>query len=136
MRLQTARYSCFDPLLKIAGEPIRFVGHDNPPIFKYLGRHLQSDLKEDLIKDQIEVKLLNRLRLVDGAPLEGRMKAWIVNFHVCAKLAWLLMVQDFPVSTADEWQMHIQRHYKKWLGLARSAGVRLLSLQLPFRFKV
>jgi len=126
VKVQRTQYSCFDPLLTIAGEPIKFIGDDKPPIFKYLGRYLQSDLKEDLIKEQIGEKLKKWLKVVDDAPLEGRMKAWIVNFHVCSKLAWLLMVQDFPVSEAAKWQTEIHRRYRKWMGLAKSAESSVL----------
>ena len=48
-------------------------------MFKYLGRYVQFNLKEDLIKKQFENKLSKMLALVDAAPLDGRVKAWIVN---------------------------------------------------------
>ena len=60
---------------------------------------IQSDLKEDLIQAQVEQKLINWLEVIDGAVIDGRMKAWICNFHICAKLAWLLMVQNWSLST-------------------------------------
>jgi hypothetical protein len=56
-------------------------------MFKHLGRYLQYDLKNDLIKAQVEEKIINWLKIIDDTPLEGRMKAWIVNMHVCAKLS-------------------------------------------------
>ena len=54
---------------------------------KYLGLYLQFDLKQDLVCEQIEKKLQGWLRMIDATSLEGRMKAWIVNFYICSKLA-------------------------------------------------
>jgi len=54
------------------------------------------------------------------------MKAWILNFHVCAKLAWLLMVQDFPAADVEKWKNHIHRKFRKWIGLAKSAEPSIL----------
>ena len=90
-------YSSFDPLLTVRGERIKFIGDDNPPMFKYLGLYLQFDLKQELVREHVEKKLEGWLSVVDASVLEGRMKAWIVNFYICAKLAWWLMIQDFQV---------------------------------------
>src|ERR1700760_25794 len=53
-RVQATQYSSFDPLLTIDNKAIKFIGHDDPPMFKYLGRYVQFNLKEDLIKKQFE----------------------------------------------------------------------------------
>jgi len=114
-----SQYSCFDPLLKVGSVSIKFIGDDDPPMFKYLGRYLQFDLKEDLIIKQVSNKLTAWLDRVKRSALEGRMKAWIVNFCICSKLSWLLMVQNFSPSTVKEWQAMIHRLYRKWIGLAK-----------------
>ena len=57
LRVQAGQYSSFDPLLTIDNKAIKFIGHDDPPMFKYLGRYVQFNLKEDLIKKQFENKL-------------------------------------------------------------------------------
>ena len=54
------------------------------------------------------------------------MKAWIVNHHVCSKLAWSLLVYDFPVSQASQWQTLIQPFYRKWVGLTTFAEASVL----------
>ena len=54
------------------------------------------------------------------------MKAWITNFHVCSKLAWLLMVQDFPVGAVESWRDHIHRKFRRWIGLAKCAEPSIL----------
>ena len=105
-------------MLLIDNKNIAFIGNDDPPIFKYLGRFVQFDLKEDKIKKQLGQKLEKMLKLVDATPLEGRMKAWIVNHHVCSKLAWWLMVQNFSDTDAKKWHDHLHRRYRKWFGLA------------------
>jgi len=74
----------------------------------------------------VEQKLIRWLDIVDNAPLEGRMKAWIANFHVCSKLAWILMIQIFSDTTVGDWQKHIHRMYRKWIGLAASAEASIL----------
>ena len=53
-RVQATEYSSFDPLLMIDNKAIEFIGHDDPPMFKYLGRYVQFNLEEDLIKKQFE----------------------------------------------------------------------------------
>ena len=95
-------------------------------MIKYLGRYLQYNLKDDLIKKQVEEKLLKWLQVIEDSGLEGRMKAWILNFHVCAKLAWLLMVQDFRAADIEKSRDHIHRKFRKWLGLAKSAEPSIL----------
>jgi hypothetical protein len=87
---------------------------------------IQADLKEDIVQDQVEQKLIKWLAIVDGAMIDGRMKVWISNFHICSKLAWLLMVQNWFNSTAKKWQKIIQRRYRSWLGLAKSAEPSIL----------
>src|SRR3954468_10166230 len=95
-------------------------------MFKYLGRFVQYDLKNDLIRKQVEEKLLKWLQIIEDCGLEGRMKAWIANFHVCSKLAWLLMVQDFPAGAVESWRDHIHRKFRRWIGLAKCAEPSIL----------
>ena len=101
---------------------IKFIGDDDPPVFKYLGLYLQHNLKDDLVKKLVEEKLLKWLQVVEESGLEGRMKAWITNFHICSKLAWLLLVQDFPVSVVEKWRDLVHKKYRSWLGLAQDGG--------------
>ena len=53
-KVQDSDYSCYDPLIVINDQKLRFVGDDNPPMFKYLGMWIQSDLKEDIVVEKIE----------------------------------------------------------------------------------
>ena len=87
---------------------------------------MQFNLKEDLIKKQFENKLNKMLELVDAAPLDGRMKAWIVNHYVYSKLAWSFTVQNYSDTVAKKCQAHIHRRYRKWFGLAKSVEGSLL----------
>ena len=125
-RVLSSMYSSYNPLLKIDDVPIKFIGDDDPPMFKYLGRYLQYDLKDNFVVKQTEEKLLKWLKIVDDTPLDGRMKAWIVNMHVCAKLAWLLMVQNLQKQDVQTWTDHIHRKYRKWIGLAKSTEGSIL----------
>ena len=66
------------------------------------------------------------MQLVDNTSLTGPMKAWITNHHICSKLAWHLLIYDFPVSQARRWQAMIQPFYRRWVGLASSAEASVL----------
>jgi hypothetical protein len=95
-------------------------------MFKYLGFWVQYDLKQNLVIEQVDQKLKKWLDIIDSAELEGRMKAWIINFHVCAKLTWALMVQNWLDTTATKWQALIHRKYRDYMGLAAPAEASIL----------
>jgi hypothetical protein len=88
-----------------------------PPCYKYLGRWIQHDLKDNWVRNKFQQNLEEWLVLIDRTPLTGPMKAWIGNHHVCAKAAWSLLINDFPESVVNEWKMLIQRYFRKWIGL-------------------
>ena len=119
-------YSCYDPLLTIEGSPIPFVGADDVPIFKYLGRKVQFDFRDNIICKQISELLQAWLRKVDCSLLSGPQKSWIANHLICCKLAWSLMIHEFSDSQANNWTLPVQRFIRKWLGLARSATASVL----------
>jgi len=116
-KVLSTMYSCFDPLLQIANQKIPFIGNDNPPCYKYLGRWIQHDLKDNWVRETFKAKLEKWLEVVDKTLLTGPMKAWIANHHVCSKATWTLMIYDFPESEAKEWQSSVHRYYRKWIGL-------------------
>ena len=62
---QNLKYSCYNPLLMLGGEKVPFVGDDDIPIFKYLGRKIQLDFRDDIIRDQISDLLSDSLGKVD-----------------------------------------------------------------------
>ena len=53
-KVQDNDYSCYDPLIVIDDQKVKFVGDDNPPMFKYLGMWIQSDLKENIVVEKVE----------------------------------------------------------------------------------
>src|ERR1700744_4682717 len=110
-------HSCFNPKLSISRENIKFIGDDNPPCYKYLGRWIQHDLKDNWIRDSFKSNLENWLKLVNDTLLTGPMKAWIGNHHICSKCLWNLLIYDFPESAAKDWQLTLQRYFRKWMGL-------------------
>jgi len=124
-KFQNTNYSAYDPLLVVDKEPIKFIGHDETPIFKYLGRKFQVDLRTDFISAEITAKLKDWLKLVDDT-LTGPMKAWITNHYICSKLAWNLLIYDFPITQGNRWQAIIQPFYRRWLGLAACAEASVL----------
>jgi hypothetical protein len=125
-RVQSALYSSFDPLIKVGSESVKFIGDDTPPLFKYLGRKIQYDSRTDLVIADITMGLKKWLKIVDDTPLTGPMKCWIVNHHVCSKLAWVLMIYDFSQSQALKWHKLIHPYYRRWIGLAKSAESSVL----------
>jgi len=54
-RVLQSYYSCFNPLLKVKDTPIKC--DDKSSMFKYLGRYVQYNLKEDLGIQQVTDKL-------------------------------------------------------------------------------
>ena len=48
---QKHRYSCFDPLLHVGGVAVKFIGNDDPPMFKYLGAFFQFDLGDHFVRN-------------------------------------------------------------------------------------
>jgi hypothetical protein len=114
-------YSSYDPLLLVYGKPSSFIGHDKDSMFKYLGMWIQANLKSDLIRQKVKDMLTGLLERLDKLLLTGAMKAWIANHYICAKISWALLIQDFPISLATEWDGLMKRFYRKWFNLARSA---------------
>ena len=46
-KFQSTTWSAYDPLLEVNGAAIKFIGHDDVPWFKHLGRNFQVDLRSD-----------------------------------------------------------------------------------------
>ena len=82
-KFQQTVYSAFDPLLKVGAESFKFIGHDEMPLFKYLGKKFQVDFKVNLIVSELTSKLKAWLQLVDGTLLTSCL------LKVCLALAYL-----------------------------------------------
>ena len=54
------------------------------------------------------------------------MRPWITNHHICSKLAWYLLIYDFPVTQANRWQALIQPFFRRWVGLAAASEASVL----------
>jgi hypothetical protein len=54
------------------------------------------------------------------------MRSWITNHYLVAKVAWSLLIHDFPSSTAQKWDDLLKSYYRRWLGLAKSAEAGIL----------
>ena len=91
-----------------------------------MGRKFSANHRIDLVLSEITSKIKTWLQLVDNTPLSGPMKAWIVNHYVCAKLAWPLLIYDFPVTQARTWQSLIQPFYRRWVGLSANSEASVL----------
>ena len=81
---------------------------------------MQSDSCDDYGKTQ------RLAATVDRTLLTGPMKAWITNHHICSKLAWYLLIYDFPITQANRWQALIQPFFRRWVGLAASSEASVL----------
>ena len=73
-KFQSTNWSAYDPLLKVDNVPIKFIGHDEVPWFKYLGRNFQVDLRSDRTIAFITSKIKDWLLLVDRNMFTGPMK--------------------------------------------------------------
>ena len=119
------QYSAYDPLLSANGVPMKFIG-DDPEPFKFLGMLVAADLSDTVARQRIRVKLDQLLELIDQQPLRGRMKLWLYNSYVAAKLSWMLMIYDLPLTMVESLESTCTRYLKKWLGIPRSANVDVL----------
>lgn len=111
----------FDPELRLGNHSLVFIGFEDCPIFKYLGRKIQFDLKEDIVLKDLLAKTQNLLKLVDDTRLTGPMKSWIADQYILAKISFVLMVQDFSETDVSKIQALFHRRYRAWMGLAKSA---------------
>jgi hypothetical protein len=111
----------FDPELCLGNHSLVFIGFEDCPIFKYLGRRIQFDLKEDIVLKDLLAKTQNLLKLVDDTRLTGPMKSWIADQYILAKISFVLMVQDFSETDVSKIQALFHRRYRAWMGLAKSA---------------
>ena len=123
---QDKTYSCFNPKLLVYGKESIFIGDEVLQSFKYLGMWIQANLKSDGVRESAESMLKELLKKVDALLLTGAMKAWIANHYVSAKLAWVLLIQDFPQSVVKDWDIMMKKFYKKWLGIFSRAEVGIL----------
>jgi hypothetical protein len=126
-------YAPYDPLLTIAGEPIRFILditkdpslllHDH---FKFVGRWIGMHLTEDKVKVKVKQHLREDMELIENCGVNGPMKLWIYQHYVLAHLAWPFLVHDFCASFAMELEKSCRLQLKKWAGLSRSAEIGCL----------
>ena len=133
---QATVYSSFDPCLKVRtfdeeGKivqeyPIKFIGHDKTPIFKYLGMKLEANLSDRILRELVLKRLTDHLEKVDATLLTGPEKAWIVDNLVCQMESWDLLIHDLPTSEVKKLHKHIHAKYRKWIGLAKSAEASIL----------
>ena len=123
-KLQNKQYSAYDPQLELGGEPVPCMWTEEF-LFKYLGRLMQADLNDDVIRKTIVEKFERLMKLLDETKITGMMKVWIYEHKVAAMMSWVLMIHDLPPSWVE---FHLQRTatrmLKKWTGLARPANVK------------
>ena len=111
-------HSSYDPGLTIRGEPIRFIGQDGQP-FKFLGRLISHDLRDDFARRRITDTLDELLTLVNNRPLRGWQKVWLYNFFVAPKLCWMLMIYELPLTFVEQLEATCTRYLKQWFGLSK-----------------
>lgn len=124
-KLQNKQYSAYDPQLELGGEPVPCMWTEEF-LFKYLGRLMQADLNDDVIRKTIVEKFERLMKLLDETKITGMMKVWVYEHKVAAMMSWVLMIHDLPPSWVE---FHLQRTatrmLKKWTGLARPANVNI-----------
>ncbi len=116
----------YDPRLVLGGEVLKFVGDEDTPVFKYVGRGIQSDGKEDIVLQGVADKLDASLEKVEATLLTGPMKSWIVDVYVMATLAWALMIHDFSDTAVLVLHKAVHRSHRKWVRLAKCADGSVL----------
>jgi hypothetical protein len=126
-------YAPFDPLLTIAGKPVRFILdvtkdpslllHDH---FKFLGRWISMHLTEDKVKAKVRQSFREDMELVNSCAVNGLIKLWIYQHYVISHLAWSFLIHDFCLSFSIQLQKSCSLQLKKWAGLTRSADIGCL----------
>lgn len=130
--LSNTIYAPYDPLLKIAGEPIRFIWDQKGESFKdkhfkFLGRWISMHVNEQDVQRYIKTEFLRFMQLVNKDLTPGTMKLWMYQFGVLGRLSWPFMSQDYlPLSLAFTLDRHTNRYLKSWAGLFKSADLGVL----------
>lgn len=122
---QPLQYSSYDPLLTANGTAIKFIGDDKEP-FKFLGMLIATDLSNNVARTRLELRLEALLTVIDEQPLRGWMKLWLYNAYVAAKLSWLLLIYDLPLTLIEQTETTCNRYLKKWLGIPSTANPDVL----------
>ena len=118
-----------DPHLSIDGQEIPFASE---PV-KFLGRIFEIPQNSNRTKENIISQLQRMLSSVDSCPLTRgqKLKLYIYRAGVYPRLAWLLTIEELPISWVEKKLDAIATLYvKEWAGLARSANSVIL-LYLP-----
>lgn len=114
-----------DPHLYIEGQKIPFA---SAPV-KFLGRIFEVPHNITKFKENISSRLQRMLDCVNSCPLTRRQKLRMYRAGVCPRLAWLLTIEELPISWVKKKLDAIATlHVKRWAGLARSANSAVLYL--------
>ena len=114
-----------DPHLSNHGQEIPFASE---PV-KFLGRIFEIPQNTNRTKENITSQLQRMLSSVDSCPLTRGQKLKLYRAGVCPRLAWLLTIEELPISWVEKKLDAIATLYvKKWAGLARSANSAILYL--------
>jgi hypothetical protein len=130
--LSNTIYAPYDPLLTIAGQPIRFIWDQKGESFKdkhfkFLGRWISMHINEQDVQRYIKAEFLRFMQLVDKDLTPGPMKLWMYQFGILGRLTWPFMSQDYlPLSLALNLDRHTNRYLKSWAGLFKSADLGVL----------
>ena len=125
-------YAPFDPGLKIAGQPMKFIISSSlqdsfkAKHFKFLGRWINPMLNEKEIKHQISRKFEDDINLIQKAKVNGFMKLWLYQFYVIPRLSWQFPINDLDKSFSIELQRHVNVVLKKWAGIGLSVDNGIL----------
>ena len=125
-KFQKGGYCSFDPSASLGDEVLPFIGDDDVPLFKYLGRSFQANGKEDIVLDSLVENLEHNLSRVDDTKLLGPMKMWIVDQFVVSKLSWSLMIHNFSDLAVTKIHERLHRKYRAWVQLADAADGSIL----------
>ena len=104
-------------------EPFSVDGTTIPSIqrkpVKTLGRIFDGTLNDRKAREELEVKVKDRLRLIDRSLFTGFMKLWILHHILVPKISWHLMIYEIPVSSVERLEVKISKHIRKWLGVRK-----------------
>src|SRR5580692_300862 len=105
---------------------------------KSLGRWYDCSLKDTAQSKEVIKAASDGLATINATKLQGKFKAWILQFMLIPKLLWPLQVYEIGMSAVETTERKINRYTRKWLGLTPGLSTMALysrsaKLRLPFK---
>lgn len=89
---------------------------------KFLGRWIRASAKDKQVIAYTITDLKRYLLLLDKSNLSQIQKCWGYQFMILPKMKWPLAIYEFPLSTVEKMEQHINKYLRKWLGCGHTVS--------------